>query len=211
MSEDLVQALWTSPESLLASGEPLRAKTARHTVRLLWNSQPFVLKHYVEPTWPHAIKQTIRRSRAWATWTFTHRLAKAGVATPRPVACIENRWGVLRRDSYLMYPYVEGRTLRSYFAGEAKTSPPLRDRLWQQLHEVWQRLLELRVSLGDTNLGNFIVCPAGRLWLIDVDKTRFHRTVFMAARHQERGLEQFHRSAAKCGPIAGQLRIRRAA
>src|SRR5262249_52888902 len=130
---DLASAISTSPGSLLAGGELLRANGARQTVRLIWNSQPYVIKHYVEPTRRHALKQLIEPSRAWSTWSFTHRLADAGVDTPRPVACIENRWGLLRRDSYLMYPFVEGRTLRSYFTAEAKQSPPLRDRLWRQV------------------------------------------------------------------------------
>jgi hypothetical protein len=198
LRDDLVSALWTNPELLVKLGEPLQMKGARQTVRLVWNSQPYVLKHYVEPTRRHALKQMVQISRARATWIFSRRLADAGVATPRPVACIESRWGPLRRDSFLMYPFVEGRTLRSYFAGEAKQSALLRDRLWQQLYGLWQRLVELRVSLGDTNLGNFIVSPAEQLWLIDLDKSRFHRVAFAAAAHQRRAWKQLLRSAAKC-------------
>lgn len=198
LPSDLVARLWTQPESLVAIGEELRSGGARQTVRLSWQAQSYVLKHYVEPTVRHTIKRAIQPSRAWTTWKFTQRLADAGIATPRPVACIENRWGLLRRDSFLMYPYVEGRTLRSYFAGEAKHSRSVHDRLWQQVDDLWQRLVELRVSLGDTNVGNFIVCPAGQLWLIDLDKSRFHRAADAAAPHQERAWKQLLRSAAKC-------------
>jgi len=171
LPDDLVSTLWTDPASLISRGERLQAKGARQTVRLEWNSRPFVLKHYREPTRRHTLKQLIQPSRASKTWNFTHRLVEAGIATPRPVACIENRWGLLRLDSFLMYPYVEGRTLRTCIAEDAKRSPTVRDRLWQQIHELWQTLLELRVSLGDTNLGNFIVSPAGQIWLIDLDKS----------------------------------------
>jgi predicted Ser/Thr protein kinase len=196
LPEDLVSTLWTDPASLIGRGEPLQAKGARQTVRLEWNSQPFVLKHYREPTRRHFLKQLVQPSRAWKTWNFTHRLVDAGVATPRPVACIENRWGLLRLDSFLMYPYIEGRTLRTCIAEDAKRSPTVRDRLWQQIHELWQTLQELRVSLGDTNLGNFIVSPAGQIWLIDLDKSRFHRAARAAAPHQERAWKQLLRSAA---------------
>lgn len=196
LPDGLIAALWKNPESLVDRGETLQAKGARKTVRLDWDSQPFVLKHYVEPTRRHAIKQLVLPSRAWKTWQFTHRLANAGVATPRPAAFVENRWGVLRRDSFLLYPYIEGRTLRTCIAEDAKQSTTVRDRLWQQIHELWQRLLELRVSLGDTNLGNFIVSPAGQIWLIDLDKSRFHRAAEAAAPHQERAWKQLLRSAA---------------
>jgi tRNA A-37 threonylcarbamoyl transferase component Bud32 len=196
LPHDLVTMLWNDPASLVSRGKPLQAKGARQTVRLEWNSQPFVVKHYREPTRRHALKQLIQPSRAWKTWDFTHRLVEAGVATPRPVACIENRWGLLRLDSFLMYPYIEGRTLRTCIAEDAKQSPTVRDRLWKQIHELWQTLLDLRVSLGDTNLGNFIVSPAGQIWLIDLDKSRFHRAANAAAPHQERAWKQLLRSAA---------------
>jgi Lipopolysaccharide kinase (Kdo/WaaP) family len=202
LPEDFVTMLHQQPAALLDRGEELRSNGARRTVRLNWQSRSFVLKHYVEPTRRHALKQLVLPSRAWSTWSFTHRLAASGVTTPRPVACVENRWGPLRRDSFLLYPYVEGRTLRSYFTAEAKQSPAIHDRLWRLLNDLWQRLVELRVSLGDTNLGNFIVTPDDQLWLIDLDKSRFHRSCYAAYRHQRRAWNQLLRSAAKCGSIA---------
>jgi hypothetical protein len=169
----------------------------RWTVRVSWASQHYVLKQY-HPTWWHAARQLVRPSRAWSTWSATHRLADGGIVTPRPVACVENRWGQLRRDSFLMYPFVDGRTLRSYFSNEAQQSRSLADNLWRQLRELWQQLAQLQASLEDTNTGNFIVCSAGRVWVIDLDKARFHRLAQTAGRHQQRGWNQLLRSAAKC-------------
>jgi hypothetical protein len=196
LHRDLVSTLWTDPESLLGRGDPLQTSGARQTVRLEWNAQPFVLKHYQAPTRRHSLMHLVLPSRAWKTWAFAHRLVAAGIATPRPVACIENRWGPFRRDSYLMYPYVEGRTLRTCIAEDAKQSPPVRERLWQQISELWQRLVELRVSLQDTNLANFIVSPSGQIWLIDLDKSRFHHAPEAAAPHQERGWKELVQRAA---------------
>jgi hypothetical protein len=190
----IADQLWRDPFALVGQGEQLRSRGARHTVRLTLSGAPYVLKHYVEPTRRHTLKQLVLTSRASRTWSFANRLADCGVATPRPVACIENRWGPLRRDSFLMYPYVEGRTLRTCFATEAKQSPAIYERLWREVHQMWQRLLELRVSLEDTHTGNFIVCPAGKIWLIDLDKSRFHRTQLAAGRLQSRGWKQLSKS-----------------
>ncbi|MEX2308504.1 MAG: lipopolysaccharide kinase InaA family protein [Pirellulales bacterium] len=198
LSADLRETLWNQPESLLRLGEPLRAKAVRRTVRFSWDEQGYVLKHYVEPSRPHALKRTVQAARARLTWNVMHKLADGGIATPRPVACIENRLGPLRRDSFLLYPYLEGRTLRSCFADEQQDSGQVAESLWRQLGELWQRLAQLRASLADTNVGNFIVCPAGRLWVIDLDKARFHRLAHSAARQQQRGWKQLLRSAAKC-------------
>jgi hypothetical protein len=190
-----MEQLWSNPASLLVAGEDLRKKASRHTVRLTWESQSFVLKHYAEPTRRHALKQLVQPSRARRTWDFTHRLLSLGVSTPRPVACVENRWGALRRDSFLMYPFVEGETLRHRF-WEAKQSPALYDTLWKQVNDLWQRLIRLGVSLNDTHLGNFIVCPDGELWLIDLDKSRFYSRPAAAAAHQQRAWNQLLRSVA---------------
>jgi lipopolysaccharide kinase (Kdo/WaaP) family protein len=206
---DLIERLWREPASLIQSGDMMRRTGLRRTVRLDWNSKPYVLKQY-RPTWWHFVRQLPLRSWASATFKSTIRLLNAGFPTPRPVACVENRWGSLRRDSFLMYEYVEGVTLRSYLKDKAEHPRPLTENLSRQIRDLWQRLADLRASLDDSHTGNFIVCPAGRLWVIDLDNTRFHRTMFMAARQQARNWEQFLRSAAKCGtPNVMRLRIRK--
>lgn len=210
LPEDLVDVLWQRPESLAARGETLRRSSLRWTVRLDWGSQLFVLKHY-RPTWWHAVRQLTRPSRAWSTWTFTHKLIDGGIATPRPVACIENRWGQLRRDSYLIYPYVAGRTLRSYFSNEAKESQRVADDLWRQLAELWQQLENLQASLEDANTGNFIVCPAGHIWVIDLDRGCIHRLAETARREQQRAWKKLQGSVAKCNAGSRQAKTRLAA
>ena len=191
---DLAEILWTCPESLLARGEPLQVRDLRHVVSFEWASQRFVFKRYVDKTWRHAAKHLMQRSRAWKTWTVSRKLADAGVATPRPVACIENRCGPLRRDSFLMYPYVEGQTLRSYLVNEAGQDDG--GGVWNQLRELWQQLHQLRVSLFDSQTRNFILCPAGQLWVIDLDKARIHRSRFVTAFFQRRAWAQLLHSAA---------------
>jgi hypothetical protein len=97
-----------------------------------------------------------------------------------------------------MYPYVEGRTLRSYFSNEAQQSRSLADDLWRQLASIWQQLENLQASLDDANTGNFIVCPAGRIWVIDLDRGCFHRLTSSAKREQQRGWKKLQGSVAKC-------------
>ncbi len=65
LPSDLASLLWHVPMSLLRRGEPLQASAARRTVRLEWNSELFVLKHYAEPTRRHAARAT-RRSPSWS-------------------------------------------------------------------------------------------------------------------------------------------------
>lgn len=189
---DLADTLWSDPTSLLDRGELLRAVGKRRTVRLEWAARQFVLKHYRERNWWRALKRTGRRSRAASTWIVMQKLVDAGVPTPRPVACVENRWGLLRWDSFLMYPYVEGETLRSYY--EQTTDQARTQNLRQQLKALWRQLSRLRVSLADTNLRNFIVGRTGQVWAIDLDGSRLHRSAFLTAHYQRRAWKRLLRS-----------------
>jgi hypothetical protein len=211
LPRDLIEQLWLDPEALIRQGEMLRRTGVRRTVRLACGAQQYVLKQY-RPTWWHFVRQLPLRSWASATFKVTHRLINAGIATPKPVACIENRWGTLRRDSFLMYEYVDGITRRSYLTDEGKQPTGLAESLTRQIRDFWQRVEDLRIGLADAHTGNFIVCPAGHLWIIDLNKTRFHRWQHIAARNQKLAWEKFVRSACKCGPIdVTHIRTNRAA
>jgi hypothetical protein len=188
----LQDVLWSSPQSLLDRGHTMRRTGQRWTVKLTWNSQPYVLKQHA-PNWVQFAWQLATPAIAWSTWRFTHALINAGVRTPPPLACVENRWGPLRRDSYLMYPYIEGRILNSYFGAPEEKHNPLIDGLWRQLEDLWRRLAGLQAHLKDPNLNNFVVTPTGQLWVIDLDKSRFNRTAAATARHLDAGWQKLNR------------------
>lgn len=200
LPRDLIEQLWRDPEALIRQGEMLRLTGVRRTVRLAWGEKSYVIKQY-RPTWWHFIRQLPMQSWAASTFRVTQRLIKAGIATPRPVACVENRWGTLRRDSFLVYEYVDGITLRSYLYDEGKRARSIAGGLARQIREFWQRVDDLGIGLADAHTGNFIVSPAGRLWVIDLDKTQFHSSQQLAARQRQLAWEKFVRSAYKCGPI----------
>jgi hypothetical protein len=184
LPDELIEALWDEPEKLADFGSVLQLKRVRRTVRLIWASRVYVLKHYMEPTWQHAVKHSFQASRARRTWAATHRLADAGIATPRAVACIERRWGQLWTDSFMMYPYVEGQTLTEYFKHRLNSAST--DCVWQQLQEIWQRLARIRVSLSDSNIRNFILDANDKIWAIDLDRTYNHRSRFITAYYNAR-------------------------
>jgi hypothetical protein len=201
LPRDLIELLWLDPEALIHRGKILRRTGVRRTVRLDWGPQRYVLKQY-RPTWWHFVRQLPLRSWASATFKVTRRLIKAGIATPKPVAYVENRWGSLRRDSFLLYEYVEGITLETYLFEEGKQTNTLAENISRQIREFWQRVEDLRIGLADAHTGNFIVCPAGQLWIIDLDKTRFHRRQQIAARNQKLAWEKFVHTSRKSGPIS---------
>jgi tRNA A-37 threonylcarbamoyl transferase component Bud32 len=200
-----MDALWKSPNEVVDLGAPLRKMGARCTVRFEWEGRAYVLKHYIEPTRRHTLKQNVSRSRARTTWNTAVRLIEAGIATPHPLACIENRFGPFRGDSFLMYPYVEGQTLASFLGNEDVQRNPLLEMVRHQLVSLWSQLRQVRIALTDTNLKNFIISRAGQLWVIDVDKVRFHRLALAADLDHRRAWHQFSRSASKSGLFSERI------
>jgi len=214
LPDELAGELWEQPSRLVERGDVLQQNGMRRTVRIHSAGRSFVLKHYVELTWRHGLKQLVSRSRARATWNISHLLADSGVMTPRPVACVENRLGPLRLDSYLMYPFVPGETVKQHLAAQQAPQPVLAE-LLAQCEALWQQFRSLEVSLADANAGNFIVTNDRQLWVIDLDKAQRHWSRQRAEWRRRRTWNQLvsgmHRAARTASPVPADLRPRRAA
>ena len=61
-----------------------------------------VVKRYNHKEVIHSVRQTIKRSRARRGWLHEHRLRMLNIATPRPLAYIESRRGMVVWKSYLV-------------------------------------------------------------------------------------------------------------
>ena len=172
----LVEGLWNDPDGVVRDGELLISNARiRTTVRVLFDGREYVLKRYHPRSWWHASKDALRRSRVRMCWDDTCRLVEAGVPTPPAVAYREDRFGPVRRRSFLLYEYVAGATLGQRLRDGPAAAAGVDD-LARQFGELWQSLGRLRVSHCDMNLANFVVDPAGRLWIIDLDKMGHHRS-----------------------------------
>ncbi|HYW78920.1 MAG TPA: hypothetical protein VE890_05050, partial [Thermoguttaceae bacterium] len=100
LPQTLIDSLWNNPDRFIDDGQVLVCKPGvRTSVRFSCEQHTFVLKRYQARSWRHAAKDAVLRSWARAGWLVTHRLVGAGVATPRPMAYVENRFGPFRGRS----------------------------------------------------------------------------------------------------------------
>lgn len=189
---ELVEALWNHPEQILDSGKVMRKTHLKSAVKVEFGSRSYVMKHYFERSLAFALKKTLRGTQARNAFELGCTLADAGVKTPRPMAYVDNLREGLRRDCYLLYPFVEGMSLRSAI-NEGHMDDEAVAKATEQVEELWDRLIELRVALYDANTGNFIVSPKGELWLIDLDDSHI-RSPLVARAHLLNKWFQVHRS-----------------
>lgn len=192
LPEDLVEALWEQPERILDSGTVMRKTHLKSAVKIEYGSRSYVMKHYFERSLAFALKKTLRGTQARNAFELGCTLADAGIKTPRPMAYVDNIREGLRRDCFLLYPFVEGLSLRSAI-NEGHMDDADVARAIDQVEELWNRLIELRVALYDANAGNFVVSPKGELWLIDLDDSRIRSALFARA-HLLNKWFQVHRS-----------------
>lgn len=155
-------------------------------VRLRRDDGDFVLKRYNRKGPVHTATHLLLRSRAAWCWRTGRRLEEVGLRTPRPLAYVERRLGALRFESWLLTPFVDGRTLLEVVQGDPSAEALARHA--EDFGAIWRTLGALRAGHDDMKATNFIVDEAGRLWLIDLDGMRLglRGAWFRRARRKDR-------------------------
>ena len=88
---------------------------------MTWNGKDIVVKRYNHKGFIHSLRHTIKNSRARRGWLHGHRLGMLGIATPKPLAYIEQLKEKLIWKSYLVTEYVEGQKLYDFLQNSNTT------------------------------------------------------------------------------------------
>ncbi|MFA7291766.1 MAG: lipopolysaccharide kinase InaA family protein [Rhodocyclaceae bacterium] len=130
-----------------------------------------VIKRYNLKSVSHALSRFWRPSRAWHSWREAHRLRLFGVATPQPLALVEERFGPMRRRAWLVTEFCPGANLAGHLSADCE--PPMAEAA--AITTLFVTLHRLRISHGDLKATN-LLWHAGKIWLIDLDACTQHRS-----------------------------------
>jgi tRNA A-37 threonylcarbamoyl transferase component Bud32 len=148
-----------------------------------------VVKRYNIKGFSHRLDRAWRGTRAAGSWRNAHRLQHYAIATPTPVALIEERLGPLRGRAYFITDAVAGGNTLDYFHDRELLT--VED---QTLIDAVSRLLaqlgRYRISHGDLKGSNIILGPDGPT-LIDLDALREHRWRLPFQRNQRGDIRRF--------------------
>ncbi|MDH0649203.1 lipopolysaccharide kinase InaA family protein [Pseudomonas sp. GD03858] len=161
-------------DALIDQGHLYKTGGAASVARIEVGGRKLVLKRYNIKNTAHWFKRFWRPSRAWHSWIEGHRLEFLDIATPRPLAVLEQRVMGLRSTAYLVTEYADGPDLIECFApfvqsGEAP------DEQVEALVRVMQQLIRERISHGDFK-GHNLFWQNGEWSLIDLDAMCQHAT-----------------------------------
>lgn len=150
-----------------------RGRVLKHdrttTVALVENAgHRWIIKRYNTKNLWHALRRTVRRSRAANSWTMSRAFRSAGIATADPVAFIERRFGPLRMRSYFVSVFVEAGDLQTLVSAAGGGSSGDIERAKRHVIALFRTLRAARLNHGDMKATNILVAGGG-LVLIDFD------------------------------------------
>lgn len=199
---EFLEAFWTDPDKLIAAARPLK-RGNRCTVALARSSRgPLVVKRFNLRGRFHTLAHTVKRSRATLNWHGGHRLQSLGVATPEPLACLEHRLGPLRFRSFVVLPYLDGWRMHTFLAWHQVSRDQMQS-LGQQFLFIRQAMVSARLTHGDLRADNLLITASGnqlKLWLIDLDSLRSHRSDAALQHYTQRDTKRFFQDMAGYPP-----------
>ena len=154
-------------DELLDQGHLYKTGGAASVGRVEVNGRSLVIKRYNIKDVAHWFKRFWRPSRAWHSWREGNRLLFLGIATPKPLALLEQRFIGLRGKAYLVTEYLPGPDIIERFAPYVASGDAPESEL-VALDELFQQLIRERISHGDLK-GHNVFWHQDRWAFIDLD------------------------------------------
>lgn len=177
-------------ERLIFSAVPLQVKDRCIAARYDHPAGALLVKRCNWGDLSRTIRSAWRTASARGCWKTGRKLIERSIPTPRPLACVEEKFGAIGYRSYLITEYIDGQSLYDCVHGGGAATSDL-EHAARQVAEIWTRLVALRASHNDMKPENFIVDPSGRVWLIDLERVRFHRVGSRMRRRQQADVQTF--------------------
>ena len=184
-----LSTLLDNPDHAIEQGQILKDGGTCTVVRVEVAGRPLVIKRYNIKNFRHAVSRFWRPSRAWHSWLAGQRLAFYGIATPMPLAMLEERFVLLRQRAFLVTEFCPGQNLLKHLLPDREPD----EREATAIIEFFQTLFRLRISHGDMKATNFL-WHSRQLFLIDLDAMIAHRNHAIFVRHWRRDRERFLRN-----------------
>ena len=174
---DSLAPLLAAPDAAMRRGQLLKDGGTCTVTKVAAGSRPLVIKRYNLKNLRHALARSWRPSRAWHSWREGHRLQFLGIATPAPLALVEERIGPLRRRAWLITEFCPGKNLLEHL--DADRAPP--DAEAAALAGLFTAMHRMQITHGDLKATN-LLWHDGKVFVIDLDATVQHRSPAAYAR-----------------------------
>jgi tRNA A-37 threonylcarbamoyl transferase component Bud32 len=178
-------------DKLMDAGRILKTGDATYVSNITWNNKNIVVKRYDNKGFIHSLRHTIKKSRARKGWLYAHFLAKLDIETPKALAYIEQRRGLLIWQSYLVTEYIEGKNLWLFLREDGVTEQRKMDVI-RQVVKMFDKMWDSRITHGDLKHTNILITQNGPV-LTDLDGMIVHRWELLYRKNRAKDMERFIR------------------
>lgn len=134
-------------------------------------NQNVVIKRYnIKNSW-HGLKLGFSQSRAAKSWANAHHLTLLNIATAKPLALIEARFGWIKRRAYFLTEYIEAPDIAEFFV--LSINAEAKQKVAYETALLFYKLNLLQISHGDCKASNIKIVD-GKPVLIDLDSMQAH-------------------------------------
>ncbi|MHC4725629.1 MAG: lipopolysaccharide kinase InaA family protein [Planctomycetota bacterium] len=176
-------------DKLMDEGQILKQGNTCYVSHLNWNGKDVVVKRYNHKGLIHSLRHTIKKSRARRSWLHGHRLGMLNIATPKPLAFIEQLKEKLLWKSYLVTEYVEGQKLYDFLKNSDATKEK-QQIINNQIKELLNEMEKNHITHGDLKHTNILVTDKGPV-LTDLDGMKVHKWDWEYKSSRAKDLQRF--------------------
>ena len=179
--ESQLSPLLDLPDEAIAHGKLLKDGRTCTVAKIQHADTSLVIKRYNLKSLRHALARLWRPTRAWHSWREGHRLRFLGIATPEPLALLEERFGPLRRRAFLVNEYCPGTNLLSLLSPDQAPAAEVA----LGIQALFESLFRLRITHGDLKATN-LLWHEDQVFVIDLDAMEQHRSITSFSRAWKR-------------------------
>jgi tRNA A-37 threonylcarbamoyl transferase component Bud32 len=176
-------------DALMDNGKVIKSDTTTYLSLLLWNNKRVVIKRYNHKGLIHSLRYTIKGSRAKRSWLNGQLLTLLNILTPKPLAFIEQRKGLLLWKSYLVTEYVPAQKLCDFLQDD-RISGQEKKETAERLRRLLDKLGEYRITHGDLKPTNILITKNGTV-LTDLDSVKIHKSNVIYQYRRTKDMERF--------------------
>ena len=151
------------------------------------NQQVVIKRYNIKNIW-HGLKLGVSQSRAAKSWANAHRLSILNIATAKPIALIEGRFGWIKRRAYFLSANIDAPDIAEFFANNIDLET--KQKVAFETALLFYKLNLLQISHGDCKASN-IKMVEGKPVLIDLDSMQSHTCAWWFEKKHIKDLKRF--------------------
>jgi Lipopolysaccharide kinase (Kdo/WaaP) family len=156
-----------------------------------FDKQKFIIKRYNFRNFWHGCKLQFRKSHGFRSFYYAFLLNNCGIPAIKPVAVIQRRNGIFKKQSYFISHYEEGVRGCDYFNDESDYKQGWPETI-SAIVTMTQKMRENQIYHGDFHFGNLVIVDKNPI-LLDFDRVKKINSKKRFAKLHVKDLNNFYR------------------